>query len=174
MTPAWLALIALALILLALMLRRRAKRHLAELDMQGEVVYWDGDADSDVFVSHKHALTGRPDYILKSAGSLIPVERKSRSLGTRKPYDGEILQLAAYCLLVEERFGSPVQGGRLQYQDQSIDIAFDASLRRTVLTALHELHEASGQSDIARSHNNPVRCRSCGFRDRCTQSLARN
>ncbi len=171
MMPLWLTLIALALLLLAFMIRRRAERRLAALDVEGELVYWDGDEDSEVFVSHEHRLTGRPDYILKFAGLLVPVERKSRILGTRKPHDGEILQLAAYCLLVEERFGTPVQSGRLQYQDRSLDIPFDDAMRNALLTALHELREASGQSDIARSHNNPVRCRSCGFKDRCTQSL---
>ena len=57
-------------------------------------------------VSDAHALVGRPDYIQRMGDQLIPVERNSRQLGSGA-YEGELLQLAVYCLLVEERFGKP-------------------------------------------------------------------
>jgi CRISPR-associated exonuclease Cas4 len=166
-----LALAAFAMVLMALGLRAYSKRRMAALDMAGEVVYWDATQSGETFESTEHGLTGRPDYILKSGKELIPVERKSRMLSGRAPHSGEILQLAAYCLLVEERFGRTVLRGQLQYPDRTLDIAFDDHLRRQLTAALHAMHEAITKDDVARSHTSPARCRACGFRDICTQAL---
>jgi hypothetical protein len=65
----------------------------------------DDGAVDEISVSHLHGLTGKPDYILREGEELIPVEHKSRLMSAAGAYEGEILQLAAYCLLVEERFG---------------------------------------------------------------------
>ena len=103
---------------------------------------------------------------------MIPVERKSRRISAPAAYEGEILQLAAYCLLVEERFGKPVHRGQLLYQNRSLEIAFDDRLRSRLLDAVAELKSAAGMSDVVRSHNSPSRCRGCGFRQTCRDSLA--
>jgi CRISPR-associated exonuclease Cas4 len=81
------------------------------------VLYSDGDTTADVLVSEAHRLVGKPDYILERDGELVPVERKSRKLSTAGAYEGEILQLAAYCLLVEEHYDRPVVFGRLLYPE---------------------------------------------------------
>ena len=87
-------------------------------------------------------------------------------------YEGEILQLAAYCLLVEERFGKPVRRGQLLYQNRSLEVLYDDRLRRKLLDAVTELKSAELMSDVPRSHNSPARCRGCGFRLTCRDSLA--
>jgi CRISPR-associated exonuclease Cas4 len=114
----WLASIGLALIVAALLLRWYALGTAARLNLPGELFYSDGDSTADVLVSDTHRLVGKPDYILERDGELIPVERKSRSLSGAGAYEGEKLQLAAYCLLVEERFGRPIRRGKLQYQNK--------------------------------------------------------
>ena len=85
---------------------------------------------------------------------------------------GEILQLAAYCLLVEGRFGKPVRRGQLLYQNRSMDVLFDEQLRARLLDAVAELKSAEVMSNVPRSHNSPARCRGCGFRQACRDSLA--
>ena len=110
----WLLLAAsTAILALAFLLRRHASKRLVGLDVTGEVVYRDDGAVVEVLVSHLHGLTGKPDYIQRDGEELIPVERKSRIISPAGAYEGEILQLAAYCLLVEERFGKPVRRGHL-------------------------------------------------------------
>jgi CRISPR-associated exonuclease Cas4 len=169
----WLILGASAAILvLAFLLRRHAQRRLAALDLAGEVVYWDDGAAAEVLVSHQHGLTGKPDYISREGEELIPVERKSRSVSAAGAYEGEIVQLAAYCLLVEERFGKPVRRGQLLYQNRSLEVLYDDRLRRKLLDAVAELRSAEAMDDVARSHNSPARCRGCGFRQSCRDSLA--
>ena len=69
-------------------------------------------------------------------GELIPAERKSRKVSAAGTYEGEILQLAAYCLLVEEHYGRPVLTGRLLYQNRSVDVPFDEHFRTKLHNAL--------------------------------------
>ena len=87
-------------------------------------------------------------------------------------YEGEILQLAAYCLLVEERFGKPVRRGQLLYQNRSLEVLFDDQLCARLLDAVAELKSAEVMADVPRDHNSPGRCRGCGFRQVCRDSLA--
>lgn len=167
----WLVLVALCLSLLAAAMRLIANRRLAGLDLSGDVVYSDASEFCEILVSDRHGLTGRPDYILKVDDELIPVERKTRARMGRSPQDGEILQLAAYCLLVEERFAKAVSRGQLQYADGSLDIPFDDALRTQLQLALVALRGAQGLSDVSRSHNSAARCRACGVRMTCGQAL---
>jgi CRISPR-associated exonuclease Cas4 len=123
-------------------------------------------------VSHQHSLTGKPDYIRREGEEWIPVEQKSRVVSAAGPYEGELPQIAANCLLVEERFGKPVRRGQLLYQNRSVEIPFDDELRVRLLDALAELKSADVMSDVPRSHNSPARCRGCGFRQPCRDSMA--
>ena len=85
------------------------------------------------------------------------------------PYEGEVLQLAAYCLLVEEHFERTVQRGQLQYPNRTIDVPFDVVLRgscsrpsrrsRTFLTL--------GFGAVTTT----AHCRAGGFRSICGDSL---
>jgi CRISPR-associated exonuclease Cas4 len=169
----WLLLGASAAILvLAFLLRRHAVKRLAALGLAGEVIYSDNEATDEVLVSHRHGLTGKRDYISREGEELIPVERKSRSVSATGAYEGEILQVAAYCLLVEERSGKPVRRGKILYQNRSIEVLFDDQLRARLLDAVGELKSADLMSDVPRSHNSPARCRGCGFRQACRDSLA--
>jgi CRISPR-associated exonuclease Cas4 len=162
--------VSLAILVFGLLFRRRAQEHLSELSVAGEVVYADSGAD-EVLVSSLHGLAGKPDYVRKEGDEFIPVERKSRLLSASGPYEGEVLQLAAYCLLVEERFGQPVIRGELAYPNGSREVAFDDQLRRRLLHALGALRAAEESVDLDRSHNSRVRCRGCGFRQVCDDSL---
>ena len=138
------------------------------------MLYSDGDTTADVLVSEAHRLVGKPDYILERDGELVPVERKSRKLSTAGAYEGEILQLAAYCLLVEAHYGRPVLFWRLLYQNRSVDVPFDDRLRAKLHSALRALHEADGLEEVPRCHTSSGRCRACGFRNACQDSLAQS
>jgi CRISPR-associated exonuclease Cas4 len=89
------------------------------------------------------------------------------------PHESERLQLAAYCLLLEEQGGPPVNRGRLQYLNTSLDIPFDEALRRKLLTTLAAIQTSANNAAVRRSHPSPARCRGCAFRMQCTESLAR-
>ena len=101
----------------------------------------------------------------------IPVERKSRLLSASGAYESEILQLAAYCLLVEERFGRQVKRGQLLFPNGSLDLEFDEELRGRLVNALATLGAPERLALGGRSHNSRARCRGGGFRQVCGDSL---
>ena len=74
----------------------------------GSVVYSDTaewQETEEPLRSRRYGLVGRPDYLVQMRDGgrrfVVPVEVKSRARPAR-PYDSHILQLAAYCLLVED------------------------------------------------------------------------
>jgi CRISPR-associated exonuclease Cas4 len=99
-------LVSLAVLLIAWLMRRQGQRQIGP-SLSGRILYTDTEAHREILTSDRYNLSGSPDYILEEHGELIPVERKSRAVNSRGAYDSERLQLAAYCLLVEERYGNP-------------------------------------------------------------------
>jgi len=114
-------------------------------------------------------LTGRPDYLVQRGRSRIPVEVKSgRSL--KRPLRAHVLQLAAYCHLVETNIGKRPAYGILKYADSAHKIHYTRALQRDLLTTLGAIRKAQDASP-GRSHNSPGRCRACGYLSSCDQSL---
>lgn len=121
-------------------------------------------------LSHRYRLTGRPDYLLERRGRLIPVEVKPTRQAPA-PYESDMMQLVAYCLLVEEHFGQSPPYGLLRYASGSWEIPFTAATRQSLLDTLALMDEAEGRAEVDRSHQQPARCASCGQRPNCRQSL---
>jgi CRISPR-associated exonuclease Cas4 len=139
-------------------------------DVEGEVKYVDdGKAKPKLFVSEKHNLRGRPDYVLLIDENHIPVEVKTGRV-PRGPLFSHILQLAAYCLLVEEEYGRPPYG-ILRYGTADHQIDFDDELRTLVLTKMEDMRRIEKTGDAHRNHNRPGKCRFCSRRDVCPEKL---
>lgn len=170
-------LLACALLLLGgglLLLRRARCLHEQTGLPQGRVIYADTGAwnrcEKPLF-SRRYLLTGKPDYLVDDRRTKIPVEVKS-VLSPPSPYRSHVLQLAAYCLLVEEEAGQPPPYGIIKYQDQTCAIEYTAPLRDELLSVLAEMRQRLAADDVAPSHANPNRCRSCGYREECEERLA--
>ena len=162
------------LVLLGILVRASAKAQTGAVELSDQILYTDtGQSAVDLLVSERYQLIGRPDYILEEHGEHVPVERKPRMLTHSGPHESERLQLAAYCLLLEEREGRPVSRGRLQYQNTTLDIPFDDALRRKLLVTLAAIQSCADVADVRRSHPSPSRCHGCDFRTDCSESLAR-
>jgi CRISPR-associated exonuclease Cas4 len=159
-------------LLLAVLLRWWARQLVGPSTRPQDIVHADIGENDRILTSHRYKLTGQPDYILEEHGERFPMERKSRDLDARGPYDGEQLQLATYCLLLEEEISAPVRRGRLQYRNRTVDIPFDSALRAALLETLRELQPLRGAHTVRRNHQSAARCRGCGFRHRCSDSLA--
>ena len=169
-----LAILALLVGWLALRAAGRARRS-AGLPA-GRIVYADtGDwrpLDKPLF-SAEYGLTGKPDYLVQTRSGLIPVEVKS-SAAPPRPYASHVLQLAAYCLLVEATAGQVPPHGLIKYADTTFEIEYTPALRAELLELLEamRLHRASrAPGGAPRSHDEPQRCAGCGYRPMCGQSL---
>jgi len=170
----WLLLVALALGGLGvwLLLRSGAARREAGLPV-GRVTYVDTGAwnrcERPLF-SNRYQLTGRPDYLVRVREGVIPVEVKSGA-APEQPYEAHLLQLAAYCLLVEEQEGRLPPHGILKYDDRAFEIDYTPALRAELLATLDALRRDQRARDVDRNHDEPARCGGCGYRERCEQQL---
>lgn len=171
----WLLLLVLLLVLagVALLIHGRRQRITAGLPA-GQVVYADTGAwqrcERPLF-SPRYGLSGKPDYLVQERGRIAPVEVKPSRVAA-VPYEGDILQLAAYCLLVEEEYGQPPQHGYLKYHQQLFRIDYTAELRRRLLSELARMRDAFRARDVPPSHHEPQRCLHCGYREHCAKRLA--
>jgi CRISPR-associated exonuclease Cas4 len=141
----------------------------------GKVIYRDSGvwyANDEALHSTQQRLVGKPDYLVeKRNGEIVPVEIKSgRAPGA--PWPGHVLQLAAYCSLVEEIYGVRPSHGILQYADQIFTVEYTAELQENLLDILQEMRLDSQAADVNRTHGDARRCVSCGFREKCKQRLA--
>lgn len=141
----------------------------------GDVIYSDSGAwqrNHTVLHAKSVRLVGKPDYLVRqNDGAIIPVEVKS-SLAPERPWEGQVLQLAAYCLLVEETHGVRPPYGILQYKDEAFAVTYTPELELDLLDLLAEMSEAGTYPDLSRDHNDPRRCAGCGVRQACDERLA--
>ena len=95
---------------MALHMWARARRQIQRTGIpDGRIVYQDTDRRHNVdrpLVSPSCGLTGKPDYLVEAANGLIPVELKSRNCPRSGPHEGDVAQVTAYRMLVEDTFGS--------------------------------------------------------------------
>jgi len=166
---------ALAALFLLWQARRRQK---ASGLPAGRMIYSDTPAWGPVeapLYDNELFLTGKPDYLMNGKDGIIPVEVKSSRIGS-SPYDSHIFQLAAYCRLVEANFGKRPRYGILNYPNQTFAVDYTPELEASLKSLLEQMRldgrlAASPRKEVARSHDNPERCRGCGYRDICDQAL---
>jgi len=141
-----------------------------EYRVKGEIEYIDVDK-SKVFKSDKYGLSGRPDYIIKLQAGLIPVEEK-KGRTPRGPLFSHILQVAAYCVLIEEVTGKAPPYGILKYPEHEHEIEYNEDLKQVVLEKLSEMREIIRTEECHRNHERPGKCISCSRRQVCPERLA--
>ena len=171
----WAAL-GVCLLLLGLVVLLKARQwHQASRMPAGEIVYSDMGAwvrQRKPLFDRSLGLTGRPDYLVEQQdGLIIPVEVKS-SGAPREPYLGHVMQLAAYCLLVQAAYGLRPPYGIIQYRDRAFTVNFTPRLENDVLELLQVMRAELDAPDVKRDHENWRRCAGCGHRRHCGQALA--
>ncbi len=170
----YLLLLLFALLVVAYWLLRQSRtEQIASGLPVGEIIYADTGAWQRVeksLISRRYGLVGKPDYVMASSADgkrvTIPVEVKSGKRPATPPL-GHLLQLGVYCILVEEKYGATPSHGLLHYADATLRIAFTETLRQEVLTAATALRAAESARTVRRNHQEPARCRSCGYRQAC-------
>lgn len=122
-------------------------------------------------VSRRLGLTGRPDYLVREKGGLVPVEVKSGAAPSTGAHAAHVYQLAAYCALVAEAYGQRPVYGLIQYRDRLLRVPYTPLLEQELLAILAQMRAGLVEADVARSHESASRCRGCGLREDCDQAL---
>ncbi len=140
--------------------------------VQGDVVYVDSAVEKPkLFVSKKHGLSGRPDAVVMDGEHHIPVELKTGRV-PRGPLFSHILQVAAYCFLLEEEYGKAPPYGIIRYGETSFEIEYNDDQKKLVLQKLAEMRTAITKGEAHRNHNRPGKCIHCSRRSGCPERLA--
>jgi CRISPR-associated exonuclease Cas4 len=130
----------------------------------GKITYSDLDKPAKSLFSKKYRISGKPDYIVKHRGNIIPVEMKSGSYD--RPQKNHIFQLAAYCHLVEENYGVFVPYGVLVYNNSSFNIKFDPSIRFELENTITKMRNIIKRGKVSGSVDN-YRCKNCSMKNYC-------
>jgi CRISPR-associated exonuclease Cas4 len=114
--------------------------------------------------SERFRLVGRPDILRRGAdGRLIPVEVKRRPAPPGGPYRSHVVQVWAYCLLIEEVDGFAPPFGLVRYLDREFRIRWDARARVELL-AIRRAVDAPYNGLATPS---PARCGRCRWAPGC-------
>jgi CRISPR-associated exonuclease Cas4 len=166
----------LLLVALAALLRVHASQLRQRSGLpQGKIVYQDvsGLAKKPLY-SSRLRLKGKPDYLLKDQqDNLIPVEVKSGSAPRDgRPYQSQLLQLAAYFVLVEDVLQRPVPYGLIRYRNQTMQIANTEELRAQLFETLAQMRRLLARGTAQRNHRHAQRCARCSVAHACDERLA--
>ncbi len=173
-----LVLLAVALVVAAhaALARRRRHRRLPPLPLTGvpyhRAIYQDTrEAPGALLSARSLPLRGKPDILIDEGHAIIPVEIKTgRTPAT--PYPGHVLQVLAYCLLVEEHYRVRPPHGIIRYPARDVTIPYTAGEEQRLRALVWEMRDAQrAGAEQHRSHRQPGRCIACGFRDRCREAL---
>lgn len=167
-------LVALALLLLIINERLEQRHRLVKTYHQdlglppGELVYEDAHGQGEILSSDQYPLMGKPDYIVKQDnGCLVPIELKLSVHNVDKPYSNHIVQIAAYCLILEDYSEVLPTHGILRYADRDFTVEYTPALRRKVIRLLNEMQQWNKRVPPPITRQKATKCRACAFQPVC-------
>jgi CRISPR-associated exonuclease Cas4 len=140
-------------------------RELSAGRRHGRLQSVDARGAGERLVSERYRLVGRPDEIRRRPdGRPVPVEWKSRAAPMGRPPRSHVLQVAAYCLLLEQVTGFAPPYGILRYRDGvEVEVPWDAEAREEVL----RVRRAIARPYDGRALPAPAKCAGCRWRPGC-------
>lgn len=174
--PVGIGLLMLALVLLILLIneyrsrrRRLVQAHQKDLGLPvGDLVYEDADGQGEPLTSDQYPLVGKPDYIVKlDDGRLVPVELKLNVHDAKAPYSNHEVQIAVYCLILEDYSNVPPTHGILRYADREFTVDYTPALRRKVIRLLNEMQQCNEQQAPPLKRQKAAKCRACTYQPVC-------
>lgn len=164
--------LSLVFIIISKIVKRKTKKLRKRHNIQeGKITYSDLNKPEKPLFSKRYRITGKPDYIVRTNKHYIPVEFKT---GTHnKPQKNHIFQLAGYCQLLEDNYGSFVPYGILVYNDeQQYKIPYDPKIRFELESTITSMRRIMKTGRIERNHCNYYRCKSCSMITYCDVKIA--
>ncbi len=136
---------------------------------EGQLVYEDADGLGEPLSSSEYPLVGKPDYVVQLPdGRPVPVELKLNVQNATAPYSNHQVQIAAYCLILEDYFAQPPTHGILRYADREFTIEYTPAMRRKVIRLLGQMALCSEQEPPQLARQRVAKCRVCTFQPVCS------
>lgn len=160
--------IAIFVILLYFLFRARARVQTYRVP-KGQMVYGDMLSTGQILTSQKYRLSGKPDRVIESKGSVIPYEFKSGTAGDA-PWEPHRIQMGVYFIILQELYPNrEVSYGIIKYRNESFYVENTPELRDIVLKRAETIRRTKGLT--YRSHENANKCAACKYREICKERL---
>ena len=135
---------------------------------QGELVYEDADGLGEPLSSRAHPLVGKPDYVVRLPnGRPVPVELKLNVVEATAPFPNHVVQVGAYCLILEDYFEQPPTHGILRYADCEFTVEYTPALRKKVIRLIAAMQKCSEHEPPPLANQKAAKCRTCTFKEIC-------
>jgi CRISPR-associated exonuclease Cas4 len=97
----------------------------------------------------------------------VPIELKLNVQHATAPYSNHQIQIAAYCLLLEDYFVQPPTHGILRYADRDFTIEYTPAMRKKVVRLLSQMALCNEQAAPQLARQRVAKCRACTFQSIC-------
>lgn len=114
-------------------------------------------------------LSGKIDRVEVHKDRLVPLEIKSGSPPREGAWEGHKIQLAAYALLLEDKFDIKINEGVVYYADadKTVSIMINPFLKDQVKNLITNVLALLKSPEIPPLVGNENKCSVCGLRERC-------
>lgn len=111
-------------------------------------------------------LKGKVDVLDMEGNKVVPVERKRAESG--EYYESDEIQLAAYCMLLEEHLDEPIREGAiyLYETDQRMHVPITEDHREAVRESVEAIQTMTVDTTPPFT-DNPNKCEACSAREYC-------
>ena len=156
--------VAMLFLMIGIVLLRKSQASRQHLGLpNGEVFYQDhnGQPMKAVTLSSRvYGLRGKPDCLIRTQDGIVPVELKKSA---RPPAHGGVYP---------SHYGEHVPYGLVLYRDDATRKVIPTPENIAWLASnIQELRAARSLPELDRSHCQKGRCRGCGMKYNCNQSL---
>jgi len=125
--------------------------------------------------SEKLQITGIVDAVIikkvnNEVTSVIPIEVKTGSTNTKRPEKQHVMQLVAYILMAQEKWGKEkVKHGYIIYKDskEKYRIEISEELERELIEAISNIKKILAEETLPPPTRNPRKCEPCEYRKYC-------
>ncbi|HEC76617.1 MAG TPA: Dna2/Cas4 domain-containing protein [Thermoplasmatales archaeon] len=147
-----------------------AEKKIKYMPLKGEIEYIGANREGEEIISEKYGIKGKPDYVLKIDDDYIPVEEKSADFTS--PKYPHVIQITAYCMLIEDKYGKAPPYGILKYKNSEFKIPYEKRWKNRILKMRESIIEDIKRGEAHRNHYNPKKCKNCLRRDYCNERIA--
>lgn len=126
-------------------------------------------ASEQKIISDSLELTGVIDQIEQYPSGNVPIELKTGSMPKEGVWPGHRIQLGAYALLMEEKFGKQINEGFVVYLDKQErrHIAINPFLKQEVKELKDKVRALLADEKIPGRVDNENKCNKCGLKEKC-------
>ena len=114
--------------------------------------------------SERLGMRGRVDRVEVWKEKIVPCEIKNKI--SAQFYESDAIQLAAYAMLLEERFSKAIAKGVVQYKDKKLVVDIDGRIREKVKMIMNGINKLNEQPCPPISENFK-KCNSCNLKEEC-------